>query len=101
IDSRGTATLLRGPGLATLERLDSPAPPDSRPRTAAIGGTIVTVNPYPGFPIPMLVSTNYGASFVPPRLPPGLPALRAIHAAEDGFLASGEQGIILRSADGL
>ena len=91
--------VLRGSTLGVLERVDHPAATGSRTHILANGRTVIVVNPVPGFPMPLLVSTNSGAAFQPVDLPPDSRGLQAIHYLEGEYIAVGEQGRIVHSKD--
>jgi hypothetical protein len=59
------------------------------------------VNPSPGFPLPLHVSTNSGASFVPVELPPDSRGLLCVQQLNNQWVAAGERGVIIHSADAI
>jgi hypothetical protein len=95
----GESTFLKGESLSSLARMDHRPQWGSERSVAIAGNKLVLVNPYPGAPIPLLVSTNNTDSYLV-DLPPGSSGLLRVKYVQDQFVSVGEKGLIIRSADG-
>lgn len=94
----GWGHILRGPSLNSTTRVDSTEKSSRLAGVAATGNTVVAVDNY--HPGRILFSRDGGRTFAIATTPSGLGAFYSVTYADGWFVAAGQNGAILRSADG-